>query len=232
VALAFTRAGGSKATSANGASPSPPPLTSVPDLGSVSESTPPLGEKAGARLVRLARATLRSELLGTTDLDRELARWPEGRGELTRQAVFVSLYEHGPGDGEASGKTLRGCVGQAVPVLPLFYGTVQAAVDAALHDKRFDPVTARELDRLEVEVTVLSPRRPVDSWKEIRLGRDGIVLEKGDNAAVFLPQVAVQMGSIERVLSALAVKAGLPEDGWKSGARFSVFTGQVFAEGR
>jgi len=232
VALAFTRGGGEHPPAANGERSLPTPLTSVPDLPTVPENAPPLAKEAGDRLVRLARATLRSELGGTADLDEELASWPSGPGELRRQGVFVSLYEGRPGEGEGAPGTLRGCVGQALPVLPLFYGTVQAALDAALHDERFDPVTAAELDRLEVEVTVLSPRRPVESWKEIRLGRDGIVLEKGDKGALLLPQVAAQMGSLEQVLSALAVKAKLPEDGWKSGARFSVFTGQVFAEGR
>jgi uncharacterized protein (TIGR00296 family) len=98
-----------------------------------------------------------------------------------------------------------------------------------LHDSRFDPVTAFELNQLDVEVTVLSRRRPVESWRDIQIGTHGIILEKGNKAALFLPQVATQNGwSIEETLTALARKAGLPRDGWKEGARFSVFTGQVF----
>ena len=110
---------------------------------------------------------------------------------------------------------------------------MQAALDAALRDPRFEPVAAAELSRLEVEVTVLSPRKPVASWRDIRLGTHGIVLQKGDKAALFLPQVAPEQGwTLEQTLTALSEKAGLPPDGWKDGARFSVFTGQVFEEHR
>ena len=126
---------------------------------------------------------------------------------------------------------LRGCIGQPEPTFPLYYGTVQASLDAALRDPRFEPVTAAELPRLEVEVTVLSPRKPVASWRDIRLGTHGIVLEKGGRSALFLPQVATeQKWTVEETLTALAEKAGLPGDGWKDGASFSVFTGQVFKE--
>ena len=94
-------------------------------------------------------------------------------------------------------------------------------------------MTAAELPRLEVEVTVLSPRRPVTSYKDIRVGTHGIVLQKGDKAALFLPQVAPEQGwSAEQALAALAEKAGLPPDAWREGARLSVFTGQVFPESR
>jgi len=92
-------------------------------------------------------------------------------------------------------------------------------------------VTAAELGRIEIEVTVLSPRTPVASWRDIRLGTHGIVLQKGDRSALFLPQVAPeQKWTIEETLTALSEKAGLPSDGWKEGARFLVFTGQVFEE--
>jgi AmmeMemoRadiSam system protein A len=108
---------------------------------------------------------------------------------------------------------------------------VTSALDAALRDPRFPAVEAGELRGISVEVTVLSPIREVGSWREIRLGEHGIVLEKGGRRALFLPQVAVEQGwTVETTLDHLAAKAGLGRGDWRSGARFSVFTGQVFHE--
>jgi AmmeMemoRadiSam system protein B/AmmeMemoRadiSam system protein A len=207
------------------------PLVAMPPLHMIPVDAPPIGPEMGGRLVYLARAALRSELWNRDDLERALLEWPQGPDQERVQGVFVTLYRTDP-DGIRRHGRLRGCIGQPEPRFPLYYGTVRAAVDAAFHDARFDPVTALELDQLEVEVTVLSRRRPVESWRDIQVGTHGIVLEKGDKAALFLPQVATQYGwSIEETLTALARKAGLPRDGWKEGARFSVFTGQVFGEG-
>ncbi len=108
----------------------------------------------------------------------ELAAWPSGPERERRQGVFVTLNRTDPAEIRAHGR-LRGCIGQPEPTFPLYYGTVQAALDAALRDPRFEPVAAAELGRLEIEVTVLSPRKPVASWRDIRLGTHGIVLQKG-----------------------------------------------------
>jgi AmmeMemoRadiSam system protein B/AmmeMemoRadiSam system protein A len=228
VALAFVRPDRGKGASAGAASGTP--LTAMPRLEAVGEDAPPVSDEAGARLVRLARAALRSELQGTDDLDRMLAEWPTGPDQERRQGVFVTLERKDPEAIRRHG-SLRGCIGQPEPTFPLYYGTVQAALDAALRDPRFEPVTADELPGLRVEVTVLSPRHPVASWRDIRIGTHGIVLEKGGRAALFLPQVAPENGwTLEQTLDALAEKAGLPRDGWRDGARFSVFTGQAFEE--
>jgi AmmeMemoRadiSam system protein B/AmmeMemoRadiSam system protein A len=223
VAMAFLRDGPRDATFG-------PPLVALPRLEDAPPDTPSLSPGDGARLVRLARAALATHFLGKDDLGRELAAWPTGPDRERRQGVFVTLNRTDPAGIRAQGR-LRGCIGQPEPTFPLYYGTVQAALDAALRDPRFEPVTAGELGRLEIEVTVLSPRRPVASWRDIRLGTHGIVLQKGDKAALFLPQVAPEQGwTLEQTLSALAEKAGLSADGWKDGASFSVFTGQAFEE--
>lgn len=207
-----------------------PPIVAMPRLEDVPPDAPPLAPREGQGLVRLARAALSTHFLGTDDLGRELASWPAGPEQERRQGVFVTINRKEPDEIRAQGR-LRGCIGQAEPTFPLYYGTVQAALGAALGDPRFAPVTAAELSRLELEVTVLSPRRPVGSWREIRLGTHGIVLQKGESSALFLPQVAPEQGwTLEETLSALSEKAGLPRDGWKSGASFSVFTGQAFEE--
>ena len=108
---------------------------------------------------------------------------------------------------------------------------MQAALDAALRDPRFEPVRAAELPRLEIEVTVLSPRRPSARGARSVLGTHGIVLEKGDRRRSSCPRSRPsRAGRSRRRSTALAEKAGLPPDGWQEGASFSVFTGQVFEE--
>jgi AmmeMemoRadiSam system protein B/AmmeMemoRadiSam system protein A len=206
------------------------PLLTLPKLETVPVETPPLTEEEGARLVHLARAALQTQLNGEDDLGPLLADWPSGSTHEWRQGVFVTLNRTDPGEIRARGR-LRGCIGQAEPQFPLYYGTVQAALDAALRDTRFEPVKASELEKIEVEVTVLSPRRPVASPQEIQIGTHGIVLEKDGRAALFLPQVATEREwTLEETLAALAKKAGLAPDAWREGARFTVFTGQVFEE--
>jgi len=223
VAMAFLREAPAEASFGS-------PLVALPRLEDAPPETPTLPPAEGARLVRLARAALVTHYFERDRLGRELAEWPAGPEHERRQGVFVTLNRKDPEEARALGR-LRGCMGQPEPTYPLYYGTVQAALDAALRDSRFEPVSALELGRLDVEVTVLSPRRPVASASDIRLGTHGIVLQKGDKAALFLPQVATEnRWSLEETLSALSQKAGLPGDGWKEGASLSVFTGQVFAE--
>ena len=217
VALAFVRED----------APAASPLRAPPKpIAAVAAEVP---SELGARLVRLARTALEAEILRKAELSQELAGFPEGLEGL--QAVFVTLNRTDPAELRVQGR-LRGCIGQLEPTYPLYFAVVHAAVDAALHDPRFPAVAGNELPRLEVEVTVLSPPRPLASWKAIELGKHGIVLEKSGRRALFLPQVATEQGwNLEQALAALAEKAGLPRDGWRQGARFSVFTGQVFKEG-
>jgi AmmeMemoRadiSam system protein A len=146
-----------------------------------------------------------------------------------RQAVFVSLYRREPA-GTPSQSRLRGCRGQAEPVLPLDLAVLQAALDAAFADERFPKVRADELPHLEVEVTLLSPLRPVASAEAYRRGRDGLVLAKDDKGALFLPAVWQEAGwSTDEALRELSAKAGLAPDAWKE-SRLLSFEGEVFAE--
>ncbi len=213
--------------------PVPPPrVEGVPAAPPVAPPTaPPLDADLSARLVKLARAAITSELRGTDDVERELAALPP-RPELDRmQGVFVTLSRTDPQEIARLGK-LRGCIGQVLPAYPLHQAVVVAAVNAALEDPRFTPVAAGELDRLAVEVTVLSVPRPVASWKEIQLGRHGILLDQNGRRAVFLPQVPGEQGwTLEETLEHLARKAGLDGAAWRDpSTKFSVFEGQVIEE--
>lgn len=177
----------------------------------------------GQQLLQLARATLSTQLQGTDALERALAALPASPRLDCRQAVFVTLKESGQ---------LRGCVGQVEPEYPLFQAIVRSALDAALNDRRFEPVTAKELPELAYEVTALSAPREVPSHRDIVLGKHGIILSAQGRRALFLPQVPGEQGwDLDATLRALANKAGLPEDAWRDrSAHFSVFTGTVFDE--
>lgn len=141
-----------------------------------------------------------------------------------KMGAFVTLNVKSTG-------ALRGCIGEIMPMRPLVEAVAARAVDSALHDPRFSPVTEGELDGLRVEVSALTPPKPVASWRDIVLGRDGMTMEKDGCFAVFLPQVAPEQGwDLPTTLSYLSQKAGLDADAWRDGAKFETFQAEVFHE--
>lgn len=176
-------------------------------------------------LLRLARDVLGEFLkTGKSALD-------ESRYDLTEVlkrpgAAFVTLKNHG---------RLRGCIGTFVAQAPLYKAIAQMAL-AALRDPRFlsDPVTADELDQIDIEISVLTPLEKVgDPLQEIELGRHGIYIEGEGRSGCFLPQVATETGwSKEEFLSQCAAgKAGLAPDAWKKpGVTVYRFEAHVFGE--
>ena len=104
------------------------------------------------------------------------------------------------------------------------------ALQAAFNDPRFSSLSAAELRQIEIEISVLTPVAKVGSAADIVLGRDGVVLKKGDKQAVFLPQVATETGwSKEVFLDQLCYKAGLSAGDWKKADLFT-FQADVFSE--
>ncbi|MBP7127082.1 AmmeMemoRadiSam system protein B [Myxococcota bacterium] len=173
-------------------------------------------------LLDLARETLRRHLAGRPlpDPVREGREVPPKARET--YGVFVTLKKHGD---------LRGCIGSIVGTEPLYQGVLRNAVNAASHDPRFAPMTAAEEPEVEIEISVLTPLKEVPSFQDIRVGRDGVLIEKGGRRAVFLPQVAPEQGwDLATMLTHLSMKAGLAPDAWKSGARFQTFQAHVFHE--
>ena len=135
--------------------------------------------------------------------------------------VFVTLNE-------PNGQ-LRGCIGNIIPVANLMTSLWGRAQDAALNDPRFEPVTPEELEHLDVEISVLTPMKPINGPEDIVIGKHGVVLRKMGRSAVFLPQVAPEQGwDVEQMLTHLSMKAGLAPQAWRSGASFQVFEAQVF----
>ncbi len=123
---------------------------------------------------------------------------------------FVTLKNRG---------RLRGCIGQFTSENPLIELVAEMAKASATGDPRFfgDPITIRELDKLDVEISVLSPLQKTDDPLSLRLGVDGIYIKRGRTSGCFLPQVATETGwDKEEFLSyCCAHKAGLAPDAWK-----------------
>ena len=175
-------------------------------------------------LLRLARESITRAVHPSRAPAPEALRTDPPQAVLSKMGAFVTLNDRTTG-------ALRGCIGEILPCRPLAEAVAARAVDAALHDPRFAPVTARDLDTLRVEVSALTPPRRVASWRDIVLGRDGMTLEKGNAFAVFLPQVAPEQGwDLPTTLSYLAQKAGLPANAWREGATFETFQAEVFHE--
>lgn len=138
--------------------------------------------------------------------------------------AFVTLHKGGQ---------LRGCIGNIVGSGPLYITVRDMAVEAAVRDPRFSPVDVEELPELDIEISVLSPLEKVASADEIELGRDGVMVRRGFNSGVFLPQVATETGwSKEEFLDNLcAHKAGLEPGAWRDKAtQLYRFGAEVFSE--
>ena len=173
-------------------------------------------------LLRLARESMECAVTGRKLPRERLAEAPAAT--RAKMGAFVTLND-------ATTGALRGCIGEILPMRPLVDAVAARAVDSALHDPRFSPVTERELKGLRVEVSALTPPKPVASWRDIVLGRDGMTLEKNGAFAVFLPQVAPEQGwDLPTTLSYLSRKAGLPADAWREGTMFTTFQAEVFHE--
>ena len=149
-----------------------------------------LDVEARAYLLRIARESMESAVKGVP-----YSRPPfpvRNSPVAAKMGAFVTLSDRATG-------ALRGCIGEIMPMRPLDEAVVKRAVDSALHDPRFMPVAERELSGIRVEVSALTPPKPVASWRDIVLGRDGMTLEKDGAFAVFLPQVApMNRGNGER----------------------------------
>jgi len=186
----------------------------------------PVGLERGDRkmLLELARATLKSYLNHSRingPEDKLISAHPRLGQKL---GVFVTLRKN---------NDLRGCIGSIVGMEPLVRGVMANAVHAAVDDPRFPPLAPGELKSVEIEISVMTPLRPLADYRDIRLGTDGVVIRDGEAQAVFLPQVARETGwTLDEFLGRLCLKAGLERDAFRRSPslRFHVFQAQVFSE--
>lgn len=179
----------------------------------------------GKELVELARDSIKS------CFSKEEAEVSEEIKEKYRekQGVFVTLKKHGD---------LRGCIGFPEPVHELWLGLIEAAKAAAFDDPRFSPLKEKELEEIEIEVSVLTKpelikaRSPEEYVKKIKIGKDGLIIRAGLFSGLLLPIVAVEYDwTPEQFLRRVCMKAGMTMDAWKtSGKQIYKFQTQVFAE--
>lgn len=173
------------------------------------------------RLLEIARRTM-EEYVRTG----KILEFPEQDPRLmSEEGVFVTVHKQG---------RLRGCIGNILGRGPLHQTVRDMAISAAAKDPRFDPVQPGEFKDIDIEVSVLSKPRMVQSVDEIVLGKHGVILSQSPgHQGVFLPQVATETGwSKEEFLGQLcAQKAGLAPDAWQDPrTKIEIFTAQVFGE--
>lgn len=148
----------------------------------------------------------------------ESASWP---GLVEHHGVFTTLYLRGQ---------LRGCVGYALPIQPLYRAVGETARAAAFEDTRFCPLTPEEAPGLKVSLSILSPLFPIAPW-EVEVGRHGLLISDGMRRGLLLPQVPVEHGwDRETFLAQTCRKAGLPEDAWQKSTAIEAFTAEVFGD--
>jgi len=141
-----------------------------------------------------------------------------------KMGSFVTLTEQGQ---------LRGCIGNLTVNQPLYLTVRDMAIAAAVDDPRFPAVSLTGIKNIQLEISVLSPLKRVASADDIELGKHGVLVRKGTQSGVFLPQVAVETGwSKEEFLNNLcSQKAGLPSGAWKDkSCELYVFNAEVFSE--
>ncbi len=164
----------------------------------------------------MAKETIESALFGTKE---KVIDVPQKLRE--KMGAFVCLKTAGQ---------LKGCIGHIKGFLPLDQTIREMARQAAFYDPRFAPLNAGEWKETEIEISVLTPMRRIESVEEIEVGVHGLYIEKGLDTGLLLPQVAVEYGW-DRItfLEYACMKAGLPKDAWRSkGTNIYVFSADVF----
>ena len=180
-----------------------------------------LNQSAQKEVLRIARRTL-EEYLTTGKIP---SFSPTNKILLKPLGAFVTLRQ-------AQGK-LRGCIGEFEPQQSLYQVIQKMAVAAATQDFRFPPIEAEELKNIDIEISVMTPKRKIGNWKKIKLGIHGVVVEKNGRSGTFLPQVATETGwNLEEFLAQLCwQKAGLPPETYEdSVTNLFVFEVQIFTD--
>jgi uncharacterized protein (TIGR00296 family) len=189
-----------------------------------------LSLEEGRLLVELARKAVEEYLK-----NRKRIRPPENIPEKLMQprGVFVTINSV-----EDEEKELRGCIGLPYPTTPLAEAVIESAISSATQDPRFYPLSLKELDSVVFEVSVLIPpqlvevENPSEYPSKIKVGVDGLIIERGFYRGLLLPQVPVEWGwGEEEFLCQCCLKAGLPPDCWlMKGTKVYKFQAIIFEE--
>jgi AmmeMemoRadiSam system protein A len=169
-------------------------------------------------LLRIAREALHAGVEGREPIENP------GTDAVPQQStgVFVTLRKRG---------RLRGCIGQVGTGQPLEQVIAHCAKAAALEDPRFNPVRPEELLEIEIEISALSPLEEITA-ERIEAGRHGVMVSRGSQRGLLLPQVATEMRwTARRLLEETCVKAGLDPNAWREPeTKIQGFTAEVFRE--
>jgi AmmeMemoRadiSam system protein A len=178
-----------------------------------------LAKEDKQKLLKIARSAIRSALEGNQLPALDIKNEALNR----RSGVFVTLRID---------EDLRGCIGYVEPVFPLAQAVQEVAVKAALEDPRFTPLKLSELDKITIEISVLSPLTVLEEIDKIEIGKHGLVIDSGYRRGLLLPQVATEYNwDRHQFLKHTALKAGLPPDAWKhKEVRVFTFTVDKFEE--
>ena len=175
----------------------------------------------GEKLVRYARNVIENYVRGNKIYD------IENFEEKTGVFVTINTYPE---------KELRGCIGIPEPIMPLKKAIKEAAISAC-HDPRFPNLREEELNKIIVEITILSPpdlikAKPIDYPKYIEVGKDGLMVERGFYRGLLLPQVAVEYNwDSKEFLRNTCIKAGLSPNAWlDKNTKVYKFQGEIFME--
>ncbi len=169
-------------------------------------------------LLKVARESIKEHLTGIR------GNYPDPTPNLmTKCGAFVTLHKHG---------NLRGCIGYVIPIKSLYETVKEMAVSSAFQDPRFPPLREDEFEHIDIEISALSPLRTINDINEIKIGTHGILIKKGYNSGLLLPQVATEQGwDLETFLTNTCYKAGLPGNCWKErDTKIEIFSAIVFSE--
>jgi uncharacterized protein (TIGR00296 family) len=188
-----------------------------------------LSLEEGRYLVKLARESIETQFSNkdSTDFKDSPKKLFEPCG------VFVTLNKI-----KGAQKNLRGCIGYPYPIKPLVEAVKDVAIAAAFDDYRFQKLSKNEVNEVIIEVSVLTPpellklANPQDFPSVIKVGEDGLIVQRGDRSGLLLPQVPIEWGwDAEEFLSQCCIKAGLPPDNWLlKETRVQKFQAIIFAE--
>ncbi|MDR2210485.1 MAG: AmmeMemoRadiSam system protein A [Spirochaetaceae bacterium] len=157
-----------------------------------------------------------------------------GASVLTKPCgAFVTIHKSAGEAGKPGGtRRLRGCIGRMIGTESLEKTVRTMALEAAFGDPRFPPLSAEELPRCDIEISVLSPMEKCPDPRQVKVGLHGLYLIYRGRSGVLLPQVPVEQGwNLDEYLDYICVKAGVPSGSCEApGAELHTFTAVVFGE--
>jgi len=170
-------------------------------------------------LLKMARQAIETELAG---LPFSLPR-VTNPNLLEHRGAFVTLHKYG---------RLRGCIGTFSADRPLYEIVGDMAISAAFKDQRFRPLRPSEFEEIDLEISALTPLRPITDINEIKIGSHGIYIIQEPFHGVLLPQVATKNGWDRLTfLNQTCMKAGLASGCWKDPkTQINIFSAEIFGE--